>query len=119
MPAAGGTRRGRQSKTEEEIEDAVTNMERAFTACAPLGDWFAEGGNCEDIIFGLLREFNPQSVAARNIAFDCSCSKEYYLKALRTLPQAELENLKETADDPLEIVCRNCSSVYTIPLAEL
>ena len=119
MPAAGGTRRGRQSKTEEEIEDAVTNMERAFTACPPLGDWFAEGGNCEDIIFGLLREFNPQAVAARNITFDCPCSKEYYLEAMRKLPQAELENLKETADDPLEIVCRNCSSVYTIPLAEL
>lgn len=119
MPAAGGTRRGRQSKTEEKIEDAVTNMERAFTACPPLGDWFAEGGNCEDIIFGLLREFNPQAVAARNITFDCPCSKEYYLEAMRKLPQAELENLKETADDPLEIVCRNCSSVYTIPLAEL
>ena len=94
-------------------------MERAFTACPPLGDWFAEGGNCEDIIFGLLREFNPQAVAARNITFDCPCSKEYYLEAMRKLPQAELENLKETADDPLEIVCRNCSSVYTIPLAEL
>ncbi len=119
MPTAGGTRRGTPSKTEEEIEDAVACMERAFTACPPLGDWFGEGGNCEDIIFGLLREFNPQSVAARNIAFDCSCSKEYYLKALRTLPQAELANLKKTANNPLEIICRNCSSVYHIPLAEL
>ena len=119
MPVTGGTIRNGQSKTEAEIEETVSRMERAFSASPPLGDWFAEGGNCEDIIFGLLREFNPQSVAARNIAFDCSCSKEYYLKALRTLPQAELANLKKTANNPLEIICRNCSSVYRIPLAEL
>ena len=119
MPTAGGTRRGGQPRTEEEIEDTVTRMERAFTACPPLGDWFAEGGNCEDIIFGLLREFNPQAVAARNITFDCPCSKEYYREALQKLPQSELKNLQETADDPLEIVCQNCSSVYHIPLAEL
>lgn len=119
MPTAGGTRRGGQPRTEEEIEDTVTRMERAFTACPPLGDWFAEGGNCEDIIFGLLREFNPQAVAVRNITFDCPCSKEYYREALQKLPQSELKNLQETADDPLEIVCQNCSSVYHIPLAEL
>lgn len=119
MPTAGGTRRGGQPRTEEEIEDTVTRMERAFTACPPLGDWFAEGGNCEDIIFGLLREFNPQAVAARNITFDCPCSKEYYREALQKLPQSELKNLQETTDDPLEIVCQNCSSVYHIPLAEL
>ena len=119
MPTAGGTRRGGQPRTEEEIEDTVTRMERAFTACPPLGDWFAEGGNCEDIIFGLRREFNPQAVAARNITFDCPCSKEYYREALQKLPQSELKNLQETADDPLEIVCQNCSSVYHIPLAEL
>ena len=119
MPAAGGTLRSGQSKTEEEIEDTVIRMERAFSACPPLGDWFSEGGNCEDIIFGLLREFNPQPVAVRNIVFDCPCSKEYYLNALQKLPEAERKNLKETADDPLEIVCRNCSSVYHIPLAEI
>ena len=119
MPTAGGTRRGVQSKTGEEIEDTVSKMERAFTACPPLGDWFAEGGNCEDIIFGLLREFNPQAVAARNIAFDCPCSKEYYRQALQKLPQSELKNLQETADDPLAIICQNCSSVYHIPLSEL
>ena len=119
MPSTGGTLRSGQSKTEEEIEDTVISMERAFSACPPLGDWFAEGGNCEDIIFGLLREFSPQAVAARTITFDCPCSKEYYLEALRKLPKAEQENLKQSADDPLEIVCGNCSSVYHIPLTEL
>ena len=101
------------------MEETVSRMERAFSASPPLGDWFAESGNCEDIIFGLLREFNPQAVAARSITFDCPCSKEHYLEALRKLPESERENLKKTADDPLEIVCRNCSSVYHIPLAEI
>ena len=119
MPTTGGTLKNRQLKSEEEIEDTVIRMEQAFSACPPLGDWFGEGGNCEDIIFGLLREFNPQAVAARNISFDCPCSKEHYLEALQKLPEDERKNLKKTADDPLEIVCRNCSSVYHIPLAQL
>ena len=105
--------------SEDEIEDTVVRMERAFSACPPLGDWFREKGNCDDIIFGLFREFAPQSVAVRQIVFDCPCSQEYYLQKLKTLPQQELSALKNTSGDPLEIVCRNCSSVYHIPLAEL
>ena len=119
MPTTGGTLRNRQAPPEEEVEETIIRMERAFSACPLLGDWFGEGGNCEDIIFGLLREFNPQPVAARTITFECPCSQDYYLETLRKLPEAERENLKKTADDPLEIVCRNCSSVYHIPLSLL
>ncbi len=119
MPAEGGTLRQRGPRSEDEIEDTVIRMERAFSACPALGDWFSEKGNCDDIIFGLFREFNPQSVAVRDIVFDCPCSKEYYIKVIKTLPQNELASLKNTSDDSLEIVCRNCSSVYHIPLAEL
>lgn len=119
MPVTGGTLRNRQSPPEEEVEETIIRMERAFSACPPLGDWFGEGGNCEDIIFGLLREFSPQPVAARNITFDCPCSQDYYLETLQKLPESERENLKKTADDPLDIVCRNCSSVYHIPLSLL
>ena len=119
MPAEGGTRRQHTPWSEDEIEDTVVRMERAFSACPPLGDWFREKGNCDDIIFGLFREFAPRSVAVRQIVFDCSCSQDYYLQKLKTLPQQELSALKNTSGDPLEIVCRNCSSVYHIPLAEL
>lgn len=106
-------------RSEEETDELIVRMERAFSSCPPLGGWFSEGGNCEDIIFGLLREFDPQAIAVRNIVFDCPCSPGYYLKAIRKLPEKELKRLKETSDDPLELICRNCSSVYHIPLSEI
>lgn len=119
MPAKGGTLNHMQQKTEEEIDACVIRAEQAFSACPPLGDWFSEGGNCEDLIFGLLREFNPQLVAVRKIDFNCPCSKESYVQAIRKLPKEEAAQLKDTACDPLEVVCRNCSSTYRIPLSEL
>lgn len=109
----------RMQKTEEEIESCVIRAERAFSACPPLGDWFSEGGNCEDLIFGLLREFDPQPVAVRKIDFNCPCSKASYVQAIRKLSKQERASLKDASGDPLEVVCRNCSSTYHIPLSEL
>ena len=117
MPAEGG--RFQKQYDPEELDDIIKRMERAFSACPSLGEWFSEGGACEDIIFGLLREFDPKSVAVRSIRFDCPCSQGYYLQALKNLPEAERENLRQTANDPLEVICRNCSSLYSIPLSDI
>ena len=117
MPAEGG--RFQKQYDPEELDDITKRMERAFSACPSLGEWFSEGGTCEDIIFGLLREFDPKPVAVRSIRFDCPCSQGYYLQALKNLPEAERENLRQTANDPLEVICRNCSSLYSIPLSDI
>ncbi|MEL3905996.1 MAG: Hsp33 family molecular chaperone HslO [Treponema sp.] len=117
-PAIGGVLNQQDTVTEGTYDELTIRMERAFSACPPLGDWFSERGNCEDIIFGLLREFNPQTIAMRSIVFDCPCSKEHYRNALVKLPPSELTALKK-GSAPIEIVCRNCSSTYTIPLDEL
>ncbi len=117
MPLEGGTRSATVSQTEREAEeeDAVLRMERALSACPPLGQWFSEKGSCEDIIYGLFREFEPETVFSRNVVFDCPCSQEYYTEKLKSLPSQEREKLHNGSDEPLEIICRNCSSVYHIP----
>lgn len=119
MPSEGGTPRRKNAQSETDREDSIIRMERALSACPPLGTWFSEGGNCEDLIFGLFREFNPVMIAVRHIVFDCPCSKERYEETLQKLPSAELEQLKSGGQDSLEIVCRNCSSTYRIPIADL
>ncbi len=117
MPFEGGRRQSAAEDadyaTEEEL---IIRMERALSACPPLGQWFSEKGTCEDIIYGLFREFKPQTVFRRDVVFDCPCSKEYYTEKLTALPPAEWEKLKNGSNEPLEIVCRNCSSVYHIPI---
>ena len=110
---------GHSVKNTANTEDAIVRMERAFSACPPLGQWFSEGGKREDIVYGLFREFSPQAVLERDIIFDCPCSKERYIQAMRNLSAAELNDIKQNGDDPLEIICHNCASVYHIPLSEL
>lgn len=125
MPAEGGRftggEKGRNSAYPDpkEHDDLIRRMENAFSACPPLGQWFSEKGNREDIIYGLFREFNPQAVLERDVIFDCPCSKERYIESIRTLPKTEFDDIKSGKTDPIEVVCHNCASVYKIPVSEL
>lgn len=115
MPQEGGF----SKKQILQNNDATTRMERAFSACPSLGTWFSEGGNREDIIYGLFREFDPAIALERKIQFNCPCSKERFLQSVKNIPYAELKNLCADNEDFLTIVCENCSSTYKIELREL
>ena len=135
MPAQGGKSAGKKDmygreknacgkehssySTERERDDIIGRMENAFSACPPLGQWFSEKGKREDVIYGLFREFSPQAVLERDIVFDCPCSKQRYIESIRTLPKSEFDDIKRGKTDPIEVVCHNCASVYTIQVSEL
>ncbi len=121
MPEAGG----KTGKTTEQVENSqedrkkeeeklLLQVENAFKAMPSIGKWFSEGGNTEDVIYGLFREFNPSVVFNRNIVFDCPCSCEYYAGHIKHLPKQELNDIIKHDPDPIEIVCHNCASVYKI-----
>lgn len=123
MPETGGTKdsgsntaSGADQKVDEEL---IEKIENAFSACPSLGKWFSEKGKTEDVVHGLFREFEPAIAVERDIIFDCPCSKEKYIGYLKTLPKNELADIKQNGPDPLEIVCRNCGSVYKIPVSEI
>ena len=119
MPARGGLtgkELDRRLAFEEEVTAAV---EHAFQAAPSYGQWFAEGGDREDIIHGLFRDFNPTVALERDIIFDCPCSREKYLSTVRNLGKDEVEDMRRNGPDPLEIICHNCGSVYHIPTSEL
>ncbi|MCR4713695.1 MAG: Hsp33 family molecular chaperone HslO [Treponemataceae bacterium] len=100
-------------------DDLLDRVEAAFRAAPPLGQWFSEKGDRDDIIYGLFREFSPSVVLERDILFDCPCSKEVFTRHVKNLGAAELADIKKNGPDPLEIVCHNCGSVYCIPVSEL
>lgn len=100
-------------------DELLERVEAAFRAAPPLGQWFSEKGDREDIIYGLFREFSPSVVLNRDILFDCPCSQEVFRRHIRNLGAAELADIKKNGPDPLEIVCHNCGSVYHIPVSEL
>lgn len=117
MPGTGGNAASSAAKlSEQEAEDnrLIQRVENAFRACPSLGNWFAENGDREDIIHGLFREFAPTSVLERDIIFDCPCSEEHFIDAIRHLPKNELEDILKNDPSPLEITCHNCGSTYRI-----
>lgn len=125
MPKTGGTAKvGSQvdSHAEEtaEDEDLLRRVENAFKSCPSLGLLYSEKQvDSEDIIIGLFREFSPTISLTRDVIFDCKCNEEYYINYLRTLPKEQIEDIKKNGPDPLEIVCRNCGSIYKIPVEKI
>lgn len=123
MPGTGGNKEKGANVTSssdwDDDEKLLNRVELAFKTAPSLGQWFAEKGTIDDLVYGLFREFNPKIAVRRNVNYDCPCSKEFYLDYLRRLPESQLEDLKKTAADPLEIVCHNCGSVYQIPFSQI
>lgn len=125
MPKTGGTAGiGSQidshQEEDEEDEKLIQKVENAFKACPSIGLLYSEKEvDSEDIILGLFREFKPLITMKRDIVYDCPCNKEQYIKYIKSLPKDQLDDIKKNGPDPLEIICRNCNSVYTIPLSDL
>ena len=123
MPETGGKRGSGASKTSssdaEANDELLSRAELAFKTCPSLGQWFSEKGNFEDLIYGLFREFKPSIALKRKISFDCPCSEEVFINHIRNLPKAELADIRKNGLDPLEICCRNCGSVYKIPVSSI
>ena len=124
-PKTGGTAKvGSQvdSHAEEtaEDEDLLRRVENAFKACPSIGLLYSEKEvDSEDIILGLFREFSPTISLTRDVIFDCKCNEDYYINYLRTLPKDQIEDIKKNGPDPLEIICRNCGSIYKIPVEKI
>lgn len=125
MPETGGTKElGSQIDSHAELsaedEQLLWKIENAFRACPSLGQWYSQkDGDSEDIIYGLFREFNPSVIMERDIVYDCPCNEEGFINYLKSLPAKEIEDMKKNGPDPIEIVCRNCGSVYHIPVSKL
>ncbi len=98
---------------------AVEAAERAFAAAPSLGQWFAEGGDREDVIFGLFRGMDPVVALERDIVFDCPCNRDNYRARVLSLDAREVDDMLAHGPDPLEVYCHNCGSEYRFPLAEL
>jgi len=125
MPKTGGTAGigsqvdSHQEETDDE-EELLRKVENAFKACPSIGLLYSEKEvDSEDIILGLFREFNPTITMKRDIIFDCKCNEDFYLNYLKNMPKDQLEDFRKNGPDPLEIVCRNCGSVYKIPLSKI
>ncbi len=93
--------------------ELVEAAERAFAAAPSLGTWFAEGGDREDVIYGLFRGMKPTVALERDIRFACPCAREKFAAHISRLDPKELADMAKNGPFPLEVVCHNCGSVYS------
>lgn len=101
-------------------DETILRAENAFNASPSFGEWFSEGGDRDDIIYGLFREFNPAVVLERDISFYCNCSKQGFERHLLNLSKEELLDIVNTdVNVPVEIFCHHCGSVYHFDKQEL
>lgn len=123
MPETGGKRGNGAAKSSSADktadQDLISRAEMAFKTAPSIGQWFSEKGAIEDFVYGLFREFKPTIAVRRNVTFDCPCTEETYLNYIKHLPAGQLADIKKNGPDPLEVVCRNCGSVYHIPVSKL
>ena len=125
MPKTGGTAGdgGNKDSRDQDTEDdekLITKIENAFKACPSLGLLYSENEvDNEDIVVGLFREFNPVITVTRDIIFDCPCSEQKFIDYLKTLPPDQLKEMKEDSKDSIQIECRNCGSLYQIPVNKI
>ena len=123
MPETGGKRGSGEAKSssadKKSDEDLLSRVELAFKTAPSIGQWFSENGTIEDLVYGLFREFSPSIALRRTITFDCPCNEDYFINHIRHLPKDEVDDIRKNGPDPLEIVCRNCGSVYKIPVSKI
>lgn len=123
IPVYGGKKNDTVEKNENSKIEDFANMaqdellrraENAFRAMPSIGQWFADKGTREDVVYGLFREFNPKVVVERDIIFDCPCTTEGFANQIKYLPKSELESILNEDPDPIEVVCNNCGSIHKI-----
>lgn len=116
MPGEGGKKKNSEDSDFSSLTDdeLIQKVENAFRAMPSIGKWFSDGGDMEDVIYGLFREFKPQVTLNRDVIFDCPCSKEGFIEHIVHLPESELEDIIANDPSPIEVVCHTCGSRYKI-----
>ncbi len=121
MPETGGHFEGQKKKGAEvdtsadknADEEVIVQLEETFKNAPSLGTWFSQGLTGQELIQHLFSKLNPVIALHRDIQWNCPCSKEAFINYMKTLPDADLKDIKSKGE-VLEVKCNNCSSVYRI-----
>ena len=98
-----------------EVISVIENNMKMISSVSAL---IEEGKNAEDVISMVFAGIPYELFDEFDTGYLCNCSREKYLRALASLPDADIEELK-TTDEPIETKCRFCNATYTFDIAEV
>ena len=125
MPETGGHYAGKAklgsqintASNQEADEAVIDDVSKAYMEAPSLGTWFSQGHSHEEFLQSIFGAFNPIVALHRNIVYDCPCSKDFFLRFLKTMPEADRIDLKSKGE-ALTLRCQNCGSVYHVEPSE-
>jgi molecular chaperone Hsp33 len=100
-------------------DSLLTRVEEAMQGLPPLGLWFSEGGTRDAFLSELLREFAPERLGEKHVAFNCGCSRARFASFLKAGKRELLADMAANGPWPAEALCHNCGTVYHFPREEL
>jgi len=90
----------------------LTKLTEDINAFPSLGKLFEEGQTCTSILTEYFTPYDLELLAHNPVQFHCHCSRERFSDFLKSLPQAELEDIMEKGPFPVVATCHNCNSAY-------
>ena len=99
---------------DEDVDRLETNVNMAGS----ISKLIADGMDGDEIIAHLFEGIEYQMFDEFDIAYRCSCERERYLKALVSLSEKDMQELRD-ANEPVETCCHFCGTKYTFELSEI
>lgn len=115
IKAAGGfiiqVMPGAKDETVSKLENAINNMR-------PVSKLIEEGLTPEGLLNEILGTENVQMLETVDAQFECNCSHEKFLNAIKGLGEAEVQDMIKE-DHGAEAVCHFCGNKYNYSEGEL
>lgn len=99
-------------------DETVTRLENAINQMTPVSKLIEQGLTPEDILNEILGQDNVQILDKMPAEFECNCSHEKFLNAIKGLGEAEIKDMIEE-DHGAEATCHFCNQKYQYTEAEL
>ena len=99
-------------------EETIAKLERNLAALEPMTTMMAQGITLEAICRRALEGFDVQVLDEIPVHYACTCSKEKVMRALATLPAADLAELFEEQGE-VEAQCPYCCRSYHVGRADM
>ena len=95
--------------TEDEIID---KLEENLKTVRPVTTLLDEGMDIEDIVRDVLKGFDVEVIYTEEVEYKCKCSKKKVEATLKSLGEAELNEILET-EPTIDVYCNFCNTTYS------
>ena len=96
----------------------VDRIEANVNMLDSVSKMIADGKDGDEIIALLFDGIEYQMFDEFDVEYKCNCGREKYLRALVSLSDKDMEELK-AEDKPVETACLFCGKKYTFELSEI